>query len=66
MLPIFHHENPYAKGKCPRCGLLLLKGATSCPSCCDQREFATPRSLAVFFIVLISLIALLAVLAWYF
>jgi len=65
MFPIGDDDNPYAKGKCPRCGLLLVKGATSCPSC-GPRTLATPRSLAVFFIVLISLIALLAVLAWYF
>ena len=51
-------------GLCPRCGLLLLPGA-SCPNC-EKKKFATPRSLAVVFIVLISLIVLLAVLAWYF
>ena len=34
----FVHRNPYADGKCPRCGFLVEPGATRCPMCSQKEE----------------------------
>ena len=72
MLPfpfLFVSQNPYGQGKCPQCGFLLEKGATSCPMCAMAHARAHPGrakiiKLATCAVVAILFLILVAVMLW--